>query len=100
MEKKFLKTKRKLISEMDFGKDNKIEFDYFNDYINNIGKKDKIDNKNEYKSFGNERVISVIKREEIITLSTEKLSEFQKFVDCFNCLFYKVISIILLILIQ
>ena len=88
MEKKFLKTKRKLISEMDFGKDNKIEFDYFNDYINNIGKKDKIDNKNEYKSFGNERVISVIKREEIITLSTEKLSEFQKFVDCFNCLFY------------
>ena len=80
MEKNILKTKRKLISEMDFGKDNQKEIDYFNNYINRPKNEDRIENG----SSGIERIISVIKGKEIITLSTEKLSEFQKFVDCFN----------------
>ena len=88
MEKNILKTKRKIIKELDFGKDNQKEIDYFNNYIGRPKNEDKIDNKNESRSSGIERNISVIKGKEIITLSTEKLSEFQKFVDCFNCLYY------------
>ena len=66
MEKNILKTKRKLISEMDFGKDNQKEIDYFNNYINRPKNEDRIENG----SSGIERIISVIKGKEIITLST------------------------------
>ena len=90
MNKKILKTKRKLISGKDFGKGKQGEFDYYNNFMNesDISDEGKPDNKNKSKSSGNERIISVLKGDEIITISTEKLSEFQKFIDCFNCLFY------------
>ena len=67
MEKNILKTKRKIIKELDFGKDNQKEIDYFNNYIDRPKNEDKFDNKNEP---GIERIISVIKGKEIITLST------------------------------
>ena len=71
MEKNILKTKRKIIKELDFGKDNQKEIDYFNNYINRPKNEDKIDNKNESRSSGIERNISVIKG---ITVSEPYLS--------------------------
>ena len=91
MKKQILKTKRKLMVHRDFGQENEKEFDNFNVAIKSVKTrkiKNETENKNESKSSGKERTVSVLKGEEIITLSTEKLSHFQKFIDCFNCLFY------------
>ena len=84
-----LKLKRKPIIDIE------NEMDYLNKYINE--KKKMFDNnlksttkkgKNLSTFSGNLRIISVLKGKKTITLTTEKIVEFQRFIVCFNCLFY------------
>ena len=95
MKKKILNTKRKLLTNVNSEEGNQGELNTFSGYAHkseNIAKKKekraRIGRGNESNSSGNSRSISVLKGQKKITISIENLSEFQEFINCFNCLFY------------
>ena len=94
MRKQILNTKRKLSKDKD-SEENQEEYNTFksNFCISNIifkkkEKKARKRNGNDSNSSGNLRIISALKGEKAIILSTENISEFYDFIDCFNCLYY------------
>ena len=94
MRKQILNTKRKLSKDKD-SEENQEEYNTFksNFCISNVvfkkkEKKARKRNGNDSNSSGNLRIISALKGEKAIILSTEKISEFYDFIDCFNCLYY------------
>ena len=87
MEQKILNTKRKLLADKDSEEERREELNTFRNYVskshsmvNKCKEKARNRNKNKFYSSGNLRVISVLKGEKEITLSTEKISEFQDFI--------------------
>ena len=97
MENTILNNKRKLSIDNDSEEESQGELETYRRFIKKSStilknKKKKAKKReakeNESNSSGSLRIISVLKGEKAITLTTEKISEFHDFIDCFNCLYY------------